>query len=239
VPTSTGPFNCTLRMALGQGRPCLVYLYDFAGTDPGEYTLPDRIDGLLYLVEMPEQPAESCLPASMFHGARFDVPLAMVLFSKSPDAPAGHDLAGIYASPAVAAHEAERDSASLRLFLVQHGLGDFANALEIRFQRVAFFVGGDAGHENMAALAWLAFHAGALSDEPSWYLAPGNLARYIRHAFFGREGRYARNTAWGLLVVGSPLLLLVLGCGLGPWAPLAVIAGTLAAGLWHGTRRPA
>ena len=153
----------------------------------------------------------------------------------SPDFPATHDLNGTYAGPAVAAQEAERDSAAVRLFLVQHGLGDLANALEIRFERVAFFAAQmeNPPHGVLAPLIWLSHHTGAFSDLPGWYWALGNLRRWWRRALRGREGPRAANIAWGLIIIGGPLAVLLIGLLFG-WKVLALaVAGGIAAVIWR------
>lgn len=236
-PTWAG---CTIVVRPVGSRPRLLYFYDLTGKRPGEYALPEILDGLVYLSDAPGQPPAEELPASAQRGRRFDVPVALVVrAAEKPEADASgspwpklHDLAGHYASFTVAAREAERDSAALRLYLIKAGLGDLANALEIRFERVAYFAAQFGSFRTLAPLIWLGHQAGAMSDagEPSQAL--WNLRRFCRRALSGREGRHAANAVLALIFFGGPLVLILLGLVLG-WKLLGVlICAGIAAWIW-------
>jgi hypothetical protein len=230
---------CTLRLTSADGASTLLYLYNSTGTKPGELKLPPHLDGVLYSIDLHREGLEP-FPRTIFQGTRFAMPLALAV-STGPDEPEVHGLDGFYASSAVAAQEAERDSAAVRLMLVQKDLGDFANALEARFQRVAYFrIAPQAATTGaLAPLVWLAYHVGALRDEPGAYVAVVNLLRYVRRALHGREGRQAWNTTWGLVVFGTPIALALLGWKLGFWLPALCLLTGVTGLLWNSTRRRA
>src|SRR5262249_48350103 len=114
-------------------------------------------------------------------GRPFSVPLAVVVTKM--DAMAAHykgsvdDMKGTYADMEEAAEIACQESARVRQFLMDAGLGSFVSNVESRFQTLAFFAvsalgrAGQSGSRTafrskgvLAPIVWVCHSAGALTD---------------------------------------------------------------------------
>lgn len=245
VTTANGePRQVTLLLE-PHGQPArLLYLYDRTNVTATCVDTPAHLDGVLYLIELSQDTAGRAMPETICQGRPFDLPLALIV--KCPtlgplaDAlPKLRDLSGTYASAGVAAQEAERDSAAIRLALVKLGLGDLANALEARFGPVACFAVSpdEQVHGALAPLIWLCHQAGTLPDVAGAAQGWANLWRFFRLALAGREGPRAANVARGLIVFGGPVALLLIGLIFG-WQALGLaFLGTLGLAAWYAWRR--
>lgn len=225
-----------LGIRLPTQEPCLLYLHDRSGIIPEKLVMPPMVDGIIYLIKMPAVPSDTELSANLSRGPRINVPLALVLLSPEGVGPVIHGLAGIFASPEVAAQEAERDRDAVRLFLVQFGLGDLANVLELRFGKAGFFI-ATSEQGFLAPLIWVGHQAGVWTGEPGWERALKNGRDYWRRALQGREGRRAWNTTWGLRVLGGPAGLLLVGVIFGWRMLLGLAVGALGYVGWRIFRR--